>query len=110
MGQRLAAGCSDGSLKIWDLQDDKKPLQWQAHASTVHCVVFSPDSGCVASSSFSYGWKGEPTGGEVTDEMIRERAHEISQKEGAGTPEENWRRAEQELRGEPAAGGEPSQR
>jgi len=35
----------------------------------------------------------------VTDEMIEARAYEISQEDGAGSAEENWQRAEQELRG-----------
>lgn len=51
----------------------------------------------------------QPGAEEVTDEMIRNRAHEISQEEGAGTPEENWRRAERELRGEARGHGEPPQ-
>lgn len=33
------------------------------------------------------------------DEPVRRRAYELSQGEDAGTPEENWRRAEEELRG-----------
>ena len=33
------------------------------------------------------------------EEACRQRAYEISQSEAAGTPEENWIRAEQELRG-----------
>jgi hypothetical protein len=37
--------------------------------------------------------------GEVSEEAIARRAYEISQREDAGTPEENWRRAEAELRG-----------
>jgi hypothetical protein len=36
---------------------------------------------------------------EPTREEIEQRAYELSQSENAGTPEENWRRAEQELRG-----------
>lgn len=35
---------------------------------------------------------------EITDEMIAKRAYKISQSEDAGTPEENWERAERELR------------
>jgi len=31
------------------------------------------------------------------EERIRRRAYEISQQEDAGTPEENWQRAEREL-------------
>jgi len=62
-------------------------------------------------------------GGGITDERIRERAYEISLGEAAGTPEENWQRAEAELRGStptgapiagsgdeaPTAGDEPSE-
>ncbi len=36
---------------------------------------------------------------EVTTEEIAARAYEISQRDVAGTSEENWLRAEQELRG-----------
>ena len=38
---------------------------------------------------------------EVDEEQIRHRAYEISQEEDAGSAEENWQRAERELRGEP---------
>jgi hypothetical protein len=37
---------------------------------------------------------------EPTDEAIRLRAYEISQRANGGSPEENWRRAKQELRDE----------
>jgi hypothetical protein len=36
----------------------------------------------------------------VSEEMIRARAYEISQSGEAGTPDENWERAERELRGD----------
>jgi hypothetical protein len=36
---------------------------------------------------------------EVTSEEIAARAYEISQSDAAGTEEENWLRAEQELHG-----------
>ena len=42
---------------------------------------------------------GAEPGTEITDEQIRERAYEISQRPDAGTDEENWVRAEQELQG-----------
>ena len=35
--------------------------------------------------------------GDDRQERIRRRAYEISQQEDAGTPEENWQRAEREL-------------
>jgi DUF2934 family protein len=40
-----------------------------------------------------------PDGDQAGDreERIRRRAYEISQQEDAGTPEENWQRAEREL-------------
>ncbi|MGH3072059.1 MAG: hypothetical protein ACRDNB_07285 [Gaiellaceae bacterium] len=37
--------------------------------------------------------------GEPTREQVERRALEISQSDDAGTPEENWARAERELRG-----------
>ena len=37
--------------------------------------------------------------GEPTREQIEQRAYELSQSGDAGTPEENWARAERELRG-----------
>jgi hypothetical protein len=39
-------------------------------------------------------------GSGVIADMIRQRAYEISQGPDAGTPEDNWARAERELRGE----------
>ena len=43
---------------------------------------------------------------EFDEEACRQRAYEISQSEHAGTPEENWVRAEHELRGAAPAAGE----
>jgi hypothetical protein len=37
--------------------------------------------------------------GEINEEAIARRAYEISLGEDAGTPEENWARAEREVRG-----------
>ena len=37
---------------------------------------------------------------EPTEEAIRARAYEISQRADGGSPEENWRRAKEELRDE----------
>ncbi len=42
----------------------------------------------------------DANGSGVIADMIRQRAYEISQGADAGTPEENWARAERELRGE----------
>jgi hypothetical protein len=35
----------------------------------------------------------------ITEEQIAARAYELSQNDGTASPEENWHRAEQELRG-----------
>jgi hypothetical protein len=43
----------------------------------------------------------------VTDEMIARRAFEIWLTNGTAAPEENWSRAEQELREEAARGSRP---
>jgi hypothetical protein len=40
----------------------------------------------------------------LDEQAIRSRAYEISQSERAGTPEENWYRAEQELRADDDVG------
>jgi hypothetical protein len=42
----------------------------------------------------------DTNGSGVIADMIRQRAYEISQGPDGGTPEENWARAERELRGE----------
>jgi hypothetical protein len=54
--------------------------------------------------------KAEQPAGEITDEMIAKRAYEISQSDEAGMSEENWERAERELREgtAPAAGETPA--
>jgi hypothetical protein len=48
----------------------------------------------------------EPTGHEgPSHDAIARRAYEISQSDDAGTDDENWRRAEAELRDRPSASG-----
>ena len=41
--------------------------------------------------------RSENSAGQVTRGMIEQRAYELSQQEGADTPEENWERAERQL-------------
>jgi dipeptidyl aminopeptidase/acylaminoacyl peptidase len=64
-GKRLAAACSDGSVQIWDLLAGQKALEWTAHGSPVDYVRFSPDGRRLASMSASFGWEGQPPGGEI---------------------------------------------
>jgi DUF2934 family protein len=42
----------------------------------------------------------EPTPPEITEEMIARRAFELWLTNGSASPEDNWTRAEQELRAE----------
>jgi hypothetical protein len=42
--------------------------------------------------------EGALDGGAISREEIERRAYELSQSDEAGSPEENWARAEQELR------------
>jgi hypothetical protein len=42
--------------------------------------------------------EGALDGGAIPREQIERRAYELSQSDEAGSPEENWARAEQELR------------
>ncbi len=42
---------------------------------------------------------GGEDGGGITHDMIARRAHEISESDERGSDEENWLRAERELRG-----------
>lgn len=46
----------------------------------------------------------QQTSGGVDEDAIRRRAYELSQEEGAGSPEDNWARAERELRGDKTEG------
>ena len=57
-------------------------------------------------SSFTWTPTGEPNAqeAELIEEEIRHRAHELSQSDEAGTHEENWLRAEREMR-ERGSGG-----
>jgi hypothetical protein len=55
------------------------------------------------------GSAGEHATREPTRAQIERRAYEISQREDAGTPEQNWHRAEDELRGRRRPDGPPSE-
>jgi hypothetical protein len=41
---------------------------------------------------------------EISEDAIRRRANEISERDDAGNEQENWERAERELRGEDDTG------
>jgi WD40 repeat protein/serine/threonine protein kinase len=50
-GSRLAVGCSDGTIRLWDLVTLQQVAELHAHESYVHSVAFSPDGTRLASAS-----------------------------------------------------------
>jgi WD40 repeat protein len=49
-GMRLAIGCQDETLHIWDLRDRKEILQWQDHLGSVRAVAWSGNGTVLASA------------------------------------------------------------
>lgn len=49
-GKLLAAGSSNGEVRIWQVTDDKQILSYQGHLDWVWSVAFSPNSNVIASS------------------------------------------------------------
>lgn len=43
-GDRVAAGCADGTVQIWERETGRNLLAFQAHTGAVCQVAFSPDS------------------------------------------------------------------
>ena len=48
--------------------------------------------------------EGDPLADHPDEEAVRSRAYEISQRDDAGSPEENWQRAIEELQAERGGG------
>jgi len=42
-GKQVLAGCSDGSIRIWNVKSRTEVAQWQGHSRGVQTAVFSPD-------------------------------------------------------------------
>jgi WD40 repeat protein len=51
-GKTLALGCEDGALDLWDVATLRERITFQAHATSVSKVAFSPDDQVLASA----GW------------------------------------------------------
>lgn len=76
---------------------------WQPHAGSVRLRGRSVRVSPPPESGKEEGVEGDRKQGEgcpITDGMIARRAFEISLTDDKGTPEENWARAERELREE----------
>jgi eukaryotic-like serine/threonine-protein kinase len=50
-GSRLATGCSDNTIRIWDIATGKDVCELRGHQAYVHAVTFSPDGTRLASAS-----------------------------------------------------------
>eukprot|EP01121_Diplochlamys_sp_Union-15-3_P020574 TRINITY_DN8049_c0_g1_i1.p1 TRINITY_DN8049_c0_g1~~TRINITY_DN8049_c0_g1_i1.p1 ORF type:complete len:197 (-),score=20.84 TRINITY_DN8049_c0_g1_i1:22-612(-) len=48
-GNRVVAGCSDGTIKIYDLVTNKLVTSWSAHTTEVNGVKYSPDETAIYS-------------------------------------------------------------
>jgi WD40 repeat protein/CRP-like cAMP-binding protein len=42
-GKRLAAGASDGTVRVWNVADGKEAANFKAHQGMVTCLAFAPD-------------------------------------------------------------------
>jgi WD40 repeat protein len=42
-GTRLATGCEDNTIRLWDLTTDQQVSELRGHTDYVHAVAFSPD-------------------------------------------------------------------
>ena len=50
-GQRIVAGGSDGTVRLWDARTGRQLVRMGAHDVAVTCVAFSPDGATLASGS-----------------------------------------------------------
>jgi WD40 repeat protein/predicted Ser/Thr protein kinase len=50
-GTRLATGCGDNTIRLWDLATCQEVCELRGHGAYVHAVVFSPDGTQLASAS-----------------------------------------------------------
>lgn len=50
-GRTIAAGSTDGAVRLWDVSSGKLRGTWQSHTKPVHAVAFSPDGRILATGS-----------------------------------------------------------
>ena len=50
-GTRLAVGCKDNTIRLWDLTSYQQVAELRGHTDYVHAVAFSPDGTQLVSGS-----------------------------------------------------------
>src|SRR5205823_835665 len=50
-GTRLATGCADNTIRLWDVATGQEVAELRGHAAYVHAVAFSPDGTRLVSGS-----------------------------------------------------------
>jgi WD40 repeat protein len=50
-GTRLATGCVDNTIRLWDVASRQEVCQLRGHEAYVHAIAFSPDGTRLASAS-----------------------------------------------------------
>ncbi len=50
-GSRLATGCNDNVVRLWDTETGDEVIELRGHTGYVHAVAFSPDGSMLASAS-----------------------------------------------------------
>jgi WD40 repeat protein len=53
-GTRLAVGCADHTIRLWDVATREEVAELRGHEAYVHAVAFSPDGTRLASASGDY--------------------------------------------------------
>ncbi|RLS85952.1 MAG: hypothetical protein DWI06_00800 [Planctomycetota bacterium] len=51
-GKKIASGCDDGSIKIWDAETSNKVQTLKGHSDSITSISFSPDGKKIASGSY----------------------------------------------------------